>query len=98
MSKGNKHDPLAQLDRARCYERRGREFESLTGHTRNFGRLGVCAGLKILKTRFESAGTDNDTLCIVFCVAFSLPMRTTHHRYSSVLLIETLNALQRLFC
>ena len=55
MSKGNKHDPLAQLDRARCYERRGREFESLTGHTRNFGRLGVCAGLKILRTRFESA-------------------------------------------
>ena len=52
---------------ARRYERRGREFESLTSHQPwRLGRLGVCAGLKILRTWFESTRLHIYILSVIF--------------------------------
>ena len=45
---------VAQLDRAAVYEAAGCGFESHPHHLWNFGRLGVCARLKILRTWFDS--------------------------------------------
>ena len=54
-----KHGSLAQLDRARRYERRCREFESSTSHeTGDLAELAYCTGLENRQTetsqRFES--------------------------------------------
>ena len=71
---------LAQLDRARRYERRCREFESLTSHkTGDLAELAYCTGPENRQTetsqRFESFSLRNVLLHCIMVVRQNLDLQ-----------------------